>query len=90
MANAESRDFDLPALLPAEFYCLDCAEKLCGAARGIEGVLRSSCDKESGVLTVSFNPGRIDASALEKEIVRLGMNVVGAVGHAAYRLEGLD
>lgn len=84
------REFDLPALLPAEFYCLDCAERLCAAVGSLEGVVSATCDKASGMLRVSFDPARVDVSVLEREIVRLGLETVGAAGHAAYRLTGLD
>ncbi|MDZ4654360.1 MAG: hypothetical protein U1F44_00555 [Coriobacteriia bacterium] len=90
MAQRVARDFDLAALLPAAYYCLDCAERLCAASREVEGIISSACDKQSGILTVSYDPAAIDAQTLEREIVRLGLEVVGAVGHACYRLTGLD
>jgi len=90
MTGRMDREFDLPSLLPATYYCTDCAERLCEAARGIEGVSGTNCSKESGRLTVFYDPRLIEETVLEREVVRLGLEVVGAVEHAAYRLTGLD
>ena len=90
MTGHATREFDLPTLLPAEFYCLECAERLCAATRELAGVVSSSCDKRSGLLTVSFDPSVIAVDALEREVSRLGSEVVGLAGHAAYLVTGLD
>jgi len=90
MSERTTREFDLPELLPAEFYCLDCAERLCVAVKELDGVISSSCDKQSGTLRVVFDAAHIDPDSLQSEVVRLGLEVVGAAGHAAYRLTGLD
>lgn len=90
MAHEDQRIFDLRSLLPGEYYCSGCAGRVCEAARAIEGVTDASCDLDEGVLTVLADAHALKGRDLEASITRIALEETGRVGHAAYRLTGLD
>lgn len=90
MAHEDQRTFDLRSLLPGEYYCSGCAGRVCEAARTIEGVIDASCDLDEGVLTVLADSRTLKTRDLEALITRVVLEETGRVGHAAYRLTGLD
>ncbi|MHB1342405.1 MAG: hypothetical protein ACYC77_01225 [Coriobacteriia bacterium] len=82
--------FNLPDLLPGPYYCLECAGRLCAAISREPGVLESGCDKALGTLEVAFDPSKLDETALAGRVRLLGLEILGAVEHATYRVTGLD
>lgn len=90
MSHSRSHIFDLPALLPGDYYCGGCAERVCGAVVEIDGVVSASCDLEEGVLTIEYLPRTVGLGDLEARVRRLALEETNSVGHAAYRLTGLD
>jgi copper chaperone CopZ len=90
MASPHIHEFDLASLLPGERYCPACAGRVCDSLSGLDGVLESGCDLESGTLSVTRDPKRLSASALETAIRRIAVEAADGVAHAAYRITGLD
>lgn len=90
MSERTTHVFDLQALLPGPYYCLECAGRLCAAISREPGVVESGCDKELGTLEVAYDPGAISESALTERVRLLGLEILGAVEHATYRVTGLD
>jgi copper chaperone CopZ len=90
VSASRSHTFDLTALLPGDYYCGGCAERVCASVVGIEGVASASCDLEEGVLVVEYLPRTIGLAELEARVRRLALEETDSIGHAAYRLTGLD
>ena len=90
MTHKDQRIFDLRSLLPGEYYCSGCAGRVCEAFRAIEGVADAACDLDEGVLTVIVGTRALPARELEAHITRIVLEETGRVGHATYRLAGLD
>jgi len=82
--------FELQALLPSPFYCLGCAERVCGAISKVPGVLSSTCVPEAGELTITYDSEVVSGGELSDRIRSLALEITGGVGHAMYRLSGLD
>jgi len=82
--------FDLTALLPGPQYCIACAERICAGAGELDGVVEASCDAEVGELEVTFDPAVLPLDRLRLEVERRALEEFDAVGHAVYRLTGLD
>lgn len=82
--------FDLRETLPGERYCAACATRVCGTVRQLAGVIDTGCDVESAELVVSFDPREIPPAELRRAIHRIALEEADAVGHAVYRVEGLD
>lgn len=80
----------MPDLLPGPYYCLECAGRLCAAISREPGVVESACDKELGTLEVAYDPSKLDEEALAERVRVLGLEILGAVEHATYRVTGLD
>lgn len=85
-----TRSFDLTRLLPGPRYCAGCAGRVCRGLDGVPGVLETRCDLEGGTLTVTYDPESLVEGPLEELVERLALDEAGVVGHAVYRLEGLD
>lgn len=87
--QAEER-FDLREMLPGERYCASCATRVCGSVRQLTGVLDAECDVESAELVLSYDPQTIRPTELRRVVHRVALEEADAVGHAVYRVEGLD
>lgn len=87
--QAEER-FDLREMLPGERYCASCATRVCGSVRQLTGVLDAECDVESAELVVAHDPQAIPPAELRRVVHRVALEEADAVGHAVYRVEGLD
>ncbi len=90
MPPTATETFQLQALLPAPYYCVGCASRVCDAVRTVAGVTESVCAAEEGALAVTYDPLAITAGELAARVQELALAVTGAVGHAVYRLTGLD
>lgn len=90
MSNLREHAFELRGLLSGQYYCIGCAGRVCDAITLVDGVTDASCDLDVGVLSVTFEPHVIPLHELEALVVRLALEEGGRVGHAAYRLTGLD
>ena len=66
------------------------SQPLCAAISREPGVLESGCDKALGTLEVAFDPSKLDETALAGRVRLLGLEILGAVEHATYRVTGLD
>lgn len=82
--------FELQALLPSPYYCLGCAERVCGAITKVPGVIASTCTPAEGELSVTYDPAVVTGGELSERIRALALEISGGVGHAMYRLTGLD
>lgn len=82
--------YDLRGLLTGTFYCQDCAARLCEQVSRLPGVLETECHIDDGVLGVTYDPAIARADELDSAVERLAFETTGSVGHAAYRLTGLD
>jgi len=85
-----TRSFDLTRLLPGPRYCAGCAGRVCRGLDDVPDVLETRCDLEGGTLTVTYDPESLEERSLEELAERLALDEAGVVGHAVYRLEGLD
>lgn len=90
MSEPRTHEFDLVAMVPGPRYCTGCAERVCARTAELDGVEHSTCDPEAGMLTVTYLPGEVSVHVLEEQIRRLALEETDSVGHAAYRLTGLD
>ncbi len=90
MAILATDTFELQALLPAPFYCVGCADRVCSRIAKVQGVVNSRCVAEEGELEVTYDASIVTAGELAGLIRALALEVSGAVGHAVYRLSGLD
>lgn len=82
--------FDLRALLPGPQHCIACAERICAGVRELDGVIGASCNAEAGELEVTFAPAVLLPERLRLDVERRALEESDAVGHAVYRLTGLD
>jgi copper chaperone CopZ len=89
-ADVRERTFDLKALLPGDYYCTGCAERVCDALGAVAGVQQVSCDLAEGAISVSFEPQVLAPRELEAALSRLALEATDRVGHAAFRITGLD
>ncbi|PKQ37152.1 MAG: hypothetical protein CVT59_08810 [Actinobacteria bacterium HGW-Actinobacteria-1] len=90
MTPTASETFQLQALLPAPYYCLGCASRVCDAVRSIAGVTEALCAAEEGALDITYDPLALSAEQLAARVRELALSITGAVGHAVFRLTGLD
>ncbi len=90
MSAPRTHDFDLMSLLAGPFYCTGCAERLCSGLAALPGVVSTGCDFEAGTLTVTHDPKILGPHDLESTVSRLAHEVSDQVGHATYRITGLD
>ena len=90
MPDLHTRTFELKGLLKGPFYCIECAQRLCGSAARLPGVIETSCDIEVGTLVVGFDPAMLRERELAEHVERLAHEASGSAAHAAYRLTGLD
>lgn len=90
MSGLTKHTFDLTKLLTGTYYCTGCAGRVCEGAEALEGVASAACNLEEGKLEVSFDPGVISLHELESSVARLALEAADRVGHAAYRITGLD
>ena len=82
--------FDLSTILPGPRHCVACAGRVCDGVLELEGVLDTDCDAEAGTLDVTYDPAVVPLAPLQLAVQRLALEAAGSVGHATYRLEGLD
>jgi len=90
LAGQHTHEYDLTSLLPSPRYCVSCAERVCAAVAGLDGVVDAACDPESGAFTVTRDGSALSARELDAAVRRIAAEEAGAVAHAAYRLTGLD
>ncbi len=90
MPHTASETFQLQALLPAPYYCVGCASRVCDAVRSVAGVTEAVCAADEGALDVTYDPLALSAEELAERVRELALSITGAVGHAVYRLSGLD
>lgn len=90
MPHENEHVFKLKDLLPGDYYCSGCAERVCASAVELDGVDDASCDLEAGELTVAYEPRTISARDLAAAVRRLALEETDRVGHAVYRVTGLD
>jgi hypothetical protein len=90
MAEPRIHVFDLTTLLTGAFYCAGCAERVCAATSGLAGVSDAACDIEGGTLEVTHDPKALPPGELDAQVKRFALEVSDSVGHASYRLTGLD
>lgn len=90
MPHESEHIFSLRDLLPGDYYCSGCAERVCASALEIDGVDDASCDLDAGLLTVAYEPRTISDKDLAAAVKRLALVETDRVGHAVYRVTGLD
>lgn len=82
--------FDLTRMLPGPQHCVACAERICAGVRELDGVADARCDAEAGELEVTYDPSVAPPTGLRIAVERRALEESDSVGHAAYRLTGLD
>jgi copper chaperone CopZ len=87
---SKSYAYDLGDLLPGTYYCAECAARVCEGVSTLPGVSASECDVEAGTLTVVYDPRAVSERDLTEAITRVAVEATDRVGHAAYRVVGLD
>ena len=90
MSELTTRIFDLTKSLTGTYYCTGCAGRVCDGIESLEGVASADCDLEAGTLAVTYDHGAISHRDLERAVERLALEAADRVGHAAYRITGLD
>lgn len=80
----------LPVLIPSPVYCVECIHRLREAVEGLAGVAFTEIDPAAATLTVVHDIDVISDDDLETTVRSLGLEVSSLVGHAAYRVTGLD
>jgi len=90
MSDVSTRVFELKALLAEPFYCTECAQRMCASASHLPGVTASSCDLETGTLSINYDSGVLSRAELDGSIRLLATQETTSVAHAAYQLTGLD
>lgn len=88
--TSRTERFDLTAMLPGPQHCTSCAERVCAAAGELTGVIAARCDGEAGEVEVTYDPSVLSSDAVRLALEERARVETDAVGHAAYRLEGLD
>lgn len=81
---------ELPVVVPSPVYCVDCVRRLKDAVDGLAGVEFTEVDPGAGTLRVIHDTEVLSDAELETTVRSLGLEVAGAVGHAAYKVTGLD
>ncbi|MHB1136092.1 MAG: heavy-metal-associated domain-containing protein [Coriobacteriia bacterium] len=82
--------FDLKRILPGPQHCVACAERICAGVLEIDGVVSARCDSEAGELEVTYDPAVASPAGLLLAVERRALEEADSVGHATYRLTGLD
>jgi len=90
-ATRASATFALPrAHAASSVRCERCGERACDSLAGVPGVLRTECDAAGQSVRVDFDPARVSEADLEAMLAGFGLELAASVGHAAWRITGLD
>jgi Zn2+/Cd2+-exporting ATPase len=81
---------ELPVLMPSPAYCAECVRRLREAVDGLPGVEFTELEPGGGTLRVVHDTAVLPDADLEAAARSLGLEIAGAVGHAAFRVTGLD
>ena len=80
----------LPVVMSSPVQCSECIARLREGIEVLPGVSFAEVDERTTMLTVVHDPTVINDSQLRTEAERLGAAVAEQIGHAAYRIMGLD
>ena len=80
----------LSLLVPQPAQCAACATRLRASVAELPGVSFVEVDPKAATLTVRHDTQLLSEDELEREAERLGFEIASAVGHATYKLTGLD
>lgn len=82
---------DIPLVIPAATpTCESCPERLRDAVTAIHGVASAEIDPTTSFLHVSYDATAVSKEQLVAETDRLGFEIGSAIGHASWRIGGLD
>ncbi|MDA3936525.1 MAG: heavy metal translocating P-type ATPase [Actinomycetota bacterium] len=80
----------IPVNIPSPEHCSVCTSRLREAVDALPGVGSVDVDPALSLLTVSIDKGGPAADELAAQVERLGFDIAQSVGHASWRLTGLD
>jgi copper chaperone CopZ len=89
-ARAATATFRIPIVLPSPARCSECVGRLCAEVKEIPGVTDVECDSRTSAMTIAYDPVLVSPEDLEERVHGLGLEIVGRVEHATYRITGLD
>jgi copper chaperone CopZ len=90
MSSRVSAIFAIPAPGRDAVRCLECANRVCEALQDVPGVARVECGSTGSDVLVEFDPGRIGEAEIAHEMRQFGLELASELGHAAWRISGLD
>lgn len=90
MERTTTERFDLERLLPPDRRCAACAQRACSALSDTPGIADARCDLDEGIVSVSYDRESLTSRQVREMLVRHAYDAAESVGHAVWRLEGLD
>lgn len=89
-AGTHAHALRIPVIMPSEVYCASCVDRLRAAVSALPGVESAEVDRRTGTITVVHDPEVLPEAAIEGRARQLGLDIGRGLGHAAWRVTGLD
>ena len=81
---------ELPVTIPSPEHCSACVERLIEAVDELPGVGSVSIDPVTSTLRATVESGVASEGSIQAAVEQAGYEVAAAVGHATWRVSGLD
>ncbi len=86
----ESLEVEVPVAIPSPGQCSECVRRIIDNVDALEGVGSVEIDPATSMLRVTVETDDIRLPDLERAVEEAGFEAVESVGHASWRVEGLD
>jgi len=89
-AVVETREIEIPVVLPSGTECLQCVERLRAALANVAGIYGVQVDIEHSLLRVDFDPEELSMERLQQTAASIGVSLGQRYSHENLPLEGMD
>ncbi|MBI5232159.1 MAG: heavy-metal-associated domain-containing protein [Coriobacteriales bacterium] len=90
MTERASATFTLQGPRSDRARCMACAERVCESLQQVPGVGKVECNPSAGAVVVEYDAERVSEADLIAEVEHFEMTLAESVGHASWRISGLD
>ncbi|MDH4139556.1 MAG: heavy metal translocating P-type ATPase [Coriobacteriia bacterium] len=90
VVTAAKATLSIPVAIPGGERCQACVAEIREAVDALPGVGSVEVDAGTSMLAVRFDAQAVTRETLVAEVERIGHDVSSAIGHAAWRVTGLD
>ena len=81
---------EIPVVIPKNEDCAHCRLRLQEMAGRLKGVETAELSEQDRLLSLNYDPNLASASAIEREVQNLGIELERSFAHDRLRLQGLD